>query len=100
MEENLTEGLLFTGMDIPKTLEEAVNQAIVEMEESTGEKAPKEYLYATNSVIDLLRNILNSMSEDDNSIIVHCPNMSPKELCYDELVDLFPECVTYFKETN
>ena len=97
--ENLKEGLLFTGMNIPKTLKDVIDQGIAKMEEENGEKAPQAYLDIVDSIIGTLENILNDLSADDNSVIVHCPNMeNPEELDYDALVELFPECVTYFKE--
>lgn len=98
MEENLKEGLLFTGMDIPKTLKDVMNQSIAKIEKETGEKAPQAYLDIANNIIDNLANLLHDFSAGD-SVIVHCPNMEhPEELTYDELVEIFPECVTYFKE--
>lgn len=97
--ENLKEGLLFTGMNIPKTLKDVIDHGIVKMEEENGEKAPQAYLDIVDSIIGTLENILNDLSADDNSVIVHCPNMEhPEELTYDALVEMFPESVTYFKE--
>lgn len=99
MTENLKEGLLFTGMDIPKTLKDVMNQSIAKMEEETGEKAPQAYLDIVESIIGTLKNMLEYTIEDSNSIIVHCPNMDiPTECDYDALMEMFPEYVTSFKE--
>jgi hypothetical protein len=52
-----------------------------------------------DSIVGTLNNILNDLSADDNSIIVHCPNMEhPEEIDYNELVEMFPEYVVSFKE--
>ena len=98
MARKLEKGLLFTGMDIPKTLQTVIDHGIENMEKENGEKAPQAYLDIVDSVINTLKNILNDLSAD-NSVIVHCPGMStPEELDYDALMEMFPECVTYFKE--
>ena len=98
MARKSTKNLLFTGMDIPKVLQDVVNQMIKKMEEENGEKAPQTYLDIVNSIIGNLTDILEAMSEDNNSIIVHCPDMViPEELDYAKLVEMFPD-VTAFKE--
>ena len=98
MTENLKEGLLFTAMDIPSVLHDVIHQGVKKMEEENGEKAPQAYLDIVDSVVGTLRNILIDFSADDNSLIVHCPMENPEEFTYDDLMEMFPERITYIKE--
>ena len=94
MARKSSKNLLFTGMNIPKELQNVVDQMIEKMEKENGEKAPQAYLDIVNSIIGTLEKMLEYALEEDNSIIVHCPDLDiPSELDYNELVKMFPECV-------
>ena len=99
MARKSSKNLLFTGMDIPKALQNVVDQMIEKMEKENGEKAPQAYLDIVESIIGTLKSMLEYTIEDSNSIIVHCPNLDiPEELDYNELVKLFPEVASFDEE--
>ena len=99
MARKSSKNLLFTGMNIPKELQNVMDQMIEKMERENGGKAPQAYLDIVESIIGTLENMLEYTVEDSNSIIVYCPNLDiPSELDYNELVKMFPECVVSSKE--
>ena len=99
MARKSSKNLLFTGMNIPKALQDVMDQMIEKMEKENEGKAPQAYLDIVESIIGTLKSMLEYTIEDSNSIIVHCPNLDiPEELDYNELVKLFPEVASFDEE--